>query len=135
HGGNWEYFKSGGGKFEALHVQAFAAAKDGALWVGTDQGLIRIDPKGNWQNFTKKDGMPATLVFGLAIDADGTVWAATGDGLLRLRETIQMGTSKLEWTLFGTMDGPLPSPLSTSVVSARAGTVRVGTEEYSVVER
>src|SRR5439155_10307089 len=49
HGGNWEYFKSGGGKFEALHVQAFAAAKDGALWVGTDQGLIRIDPKGNWQ--------------------------------------------------------------------------------------
>jgi signal transduction histidine kinase/DNA-binding response OmpR family regulator len=58
----------------ATYVDTF-----GALWLGTDDGLIRVDYPSSMSQFTAAHGLP-----GLAQDVarfDGGLWVATGRGL------------------------------------------------------
>ncbi len=66
-------------------VRAILPARDGALWVGTDIGLNRIegDAIRTWR---RSDGLSADPVTALLEARDGTLWIATnGGGLNRLR--------------------------------------------------
>ena len=59
---------------------------DGALWVGGDAQVFRVDPGGT-TTFGAAEGVPRGLVRDIAAERDGTVWIASyGGGLGRLRD-------------------------------------------------
>jgi signal transduction histidine kinase/ligand-binding sensor domain-containing protein len=69
-------------------AKAVLQARNGYLWVGTEEGLARFDGK-KFQPFTAAN-TPAMRTIGqtvwsLAEDADGTIWAGIFGGLLRIR--------------------------------------------------
>jgi ligand-binding sensor domain-containing protein len=69
-------------------VKAVLQARNGYLWVGTEEGLARFDGR-QFRAFTAEN-TPAMKAIGqtvwsLAEDADGTIWAGIFGGLLRIR--------------------------------------------------
>ncbi len=69
----------------AATVRAFAATRDGALWMATDGGGVVRYREGAYTPVTTADGLPSDLVRALYVDADGWLWIGTeGRGLARL---------------------------------------------------
>lgn len=69
----------------ALHVDA-----SGRLWVGTRGGgllllesLDRAAGKASFRVYTRKQGLPAEVVYGILPDDSGHVWLSTSNGLSR----------------------------------------------------
>ncbi len=59
--------------------------RDGFLWVGASNGLMRYD--GNlFQHFGTADGLPGFQVYRMRQGADGTLWVVTSGGLARFRQ-------------------------------------------------
>lgn len=52
----------------------------GALWIGSDGGLTRLEA-GVTSKFTTKEGLPDNLVFSVTEDGSGTLWVGTRKGL------------------------------------------------------
>ncbi len=70
-------------------VRAVAPGRDGALWVGSPQGLDRIERAGGQARYRKVvDGLPAAPsgpnVQALREDRDGVLWIGTSRGLILL---------------------------------------------------
>ncbi len=70
-------------------VKAVLQARNGYLWVGTEEGLARFDGR-QFRAFTAEN-TPALKAIGqtvwsLSEDADGTIWAGIFGGLLRIRD-------------------------------------------------
>ena len=66
--------------YRPIIVRALALGADGAMWVGTDGGLARLDKDGHWQTYSKastQGGLPDDSVRALALGADGSLWAGT----------------------------------------------------------
>lgn len=63
-------------------ILAVAASKD-ALWVGTPDGLNRIDSHGI-KGFTSADGLPDDFIRSLLIEPDNSVWIGTRRGLTHM---------------------------------------------------
>jgi PAS domain S-box-containing protein len=64
-------------------VRALRETRDGAVWVGTDTGLTRIDAAGT-RTYTTRDGLSLDVVFAIHEDANGVLWIGTyGGGLNR----------------------------------------------------
>jgi len=114
------------GKLDDSHVflpsvTAILRARDGALWLGTAQGLARYVARGEGGPVafrTQLEAFPDLCpgaVFALAEDERGLLWAATDRGLLRFdgRDFFQFQTSAKDWIQFGRADSvylPDPSP-------------------------
>jgi ligand-binding sensor domain-containing protein/tRNA A-37 threonylcarbamoyl transferase component Bud32 len=63
-------------------ITALAAAPDGTLYLGTAQGVLRLDP--NATEPLRLSGLPEpTDVTALAVALDGSVWVGTSGGLSR----------------------------------------------------
>ena len=63
-------------------VVALAPGADGALWIGTEGGLARLDKDGRWQTYsTASSGLLDDRVWALAPGADGALWIGTEGGL------------------------------------------------------
>jgi signal transduction histidine kinase/ligand-binding sensor domain-containing protein len=66
-------------------VRTILQTRDGALWIGTTDGLSRFSD-GGFTNFTAADGLASTHVRSIHEDDDGTLWIGTyGGGLHRYR--------------------------------------------------
>ena len=66
-------------------VRAFATARDGAIWMGTDGGGVARYRDGVFTRVTTREGLPSDVVRSLYVDADGWLWIGTeGRGLARL---------------------------------------------------
>ncbi len=69
----------------AIHV--VLPAPDGAVWVGSSAGLFRCRPLSSasgpavLEHFTEQDGLAATVVSSLAIDARQRLWIGTWGGV------------------------------------------------------
>lgn len=102
-------------------VQAVLQTKDGYIWLGTQEGLVRFDGVG----FTVFDRQNAPLmkdagVLALCEDRDGSLWIGTrSGGLLRLKANV--------FEAFDTSRG-LPDDRIRSIYQDREGRVWVGTE-------
>ncbi|WP_395699441.1 two-component regulator propeller domain-containing protein [Aquabacterium sp.] len=68
-------------------VAAILEDRSGTLWFGTTgQGLVRLR-NGEFQTFTRKDGLASNWIMALYEDADGSLWiGSNGEGLSRLRD-------------------------------------------------
>lgn len=59
-------------------IRSFAEDKSGVIWIGTDNGLIRCDPKKeDWRIFTKKDGLAGDFIGSIHQARDGKIWFGT----------------------------------------------------------
>ena len=56
----------------------------GALWIGTDRGLNRMDStEGRFESFTDKDGLPDNSILGVLDDGGGHLWVSTPSAISR----------------------------------------------------
>lgn len=67
-------------------IRALTTGDDGSLWIGTDQGLCRLNGDRIDQQFTSNDGLPANRIQCLARDAEGVLWVGTSAGLVAQRD-------------------------------------------------
>jgi signal transduction histidine kinase/streptogramin lyase len=66
-------------------VSAIFQDRAGRLWLGTQDGLLRLD---DMKMFTARDGLSANDVRAIAEDREGNLWVGTeGGGLNRLRDS------------------------------------------------
>lgn len=66
------------------NVRTILEDKSGILWLGTDRGMNRFDPKTEqFQVFSEKDGLCNERVFALVEDDIGRIWISTNNGLSR----------------------------------------------------
>ncbi|HEY4048640.1 MAG TPA: two-component regulator propeller domain-containing protein [Acidobacteriaceae bacterium] len=63
-------------------VNAITVDHSGTLWVGTQNGLDRLDRKtGEFAIFNEREGLPNNAVEGILEDSAGNLWLSTGNGL------------------------------------------------------
>jgi AraC-like DNA-binding protein len=80
--GRWNVFKQ---ELSNPHVQSVLRDRRGALWVGTQYGLNRLQDQRS-ETYTMSQGLPGNLVYALAETEDGALLAGTdGSGLAILR--------------------------------------------------
>ncbi|CAM2069420.1 Response regulator [Sulfidibacter corallicola] len=77
--------------FSNSRVNVFHEARDengGALWIGTDNGLNKLDRASErFEIFWKKDGLPSNVIYGILGDDHDGLWVSTTRGLARLDTT------------------------------------------------
>ncbi|MBI2213271.1 MAG: protein kinase [Acidobacteria bacterium] len=80
-------------------VLAMFEDREGALWVGYQNGLARIPGEGV-VSFTVRDGLPHHTVYALLPERDGSIWVGTLGGLARVRFDLDLRPStRIEsWT-------------------------------------
>lgn len=66
-------------------VWAIHEDESGVLWVGTQAGLNRLDPRsGRFTHYREKDGLPNSSIICIEEDRNGNLWLSTNNGLVRL---------------------------------------------------
>jgi ligand-binding sensor domain-containing protein/signal transduction histidine kinase len=99
-------------------IQALLADREGALWIGTNRGLVRWAAS-KMQVLPVTDPLAKASVLALMEDREGNIWAGTeADGLHILRDQ--------RFRTIGVRDG-LTSEATTTVVEGAAGKLWVGT--------
>ena len=66
-------------------VRALLADRQGALWIGTTRGLLRLK-QGVSTEFTSAHGLPREYVLSLLENRDGRIWVGTDKGLAQFNE-------------------------------------------------
>lgn len=65
-------------------VHLIYEGKDGSLWIGTFEGLSRLDPNtGRFTSYRESDGLPNDVIYGILEDQAGHLWMSTNKGLSR----------------------------------------------------
>ena len=101
-------------------LQTLLADREGALWMGTNDGLARW-AGGKVQRFPATDPLSSASVLALMEGREGNLWVGTEtDGLHILRDQ--------RFHTVGIREG-LSSDRTTAVVEDRSGTLWVGTQE------
>jgi signal transduction histidine kinase/streptogramin lyase len=99
-------------------IQTARADRSGALWIGTNAGLVR-SIEGKIERFPVTDSLANASILSIREDREGNLWVGTeADGLDILRDE--------RFRTFGAHDG-LSSDATTTVVEDKAGTLWVGT--------
>lgn len=99
-------------------VNCLEAAGD-ALWIGTCNGINRIDAKGAWSRFGVADGVAHNIYHAIRHDSKGHIWVGTtGKGVSRF--------DGKKWTSWGTKDG-LPSGWVNDLAEDKQGRIWAAT--------
>jgi hypothetical protein len=95
----WITVGTSGGDFEGGDVMALALRGDGVLWVGTTEGVFKLE-NGAFKGIGFDEGLLSNLVLDLALDHDENLWAATSLGLCRIArddDAIRSFTTPVVW--------------------------------------
>jgi len=98
---NFEVFKNNPNNKKSIssnYIWSIAEDSKGTLWVGTSEGLNRMEDNKSFQVFTKKDGLPNNVIYGI-INYENQLWISTNRGLSRL------DLSKMVFRNFDVKDG------------------------------
>ena len=92
--GHWCYNPETGQLFRAdlsdtglmnARTYSIAESKDGSMWLGTGEGLIRLDRStGEAKVYTDRDGLSSNVISGILEGDDGSIWVSTTYGLTRI---------------------------------------------------
>jgi ligand-binding sensor domain-containing protein/signal transduction histidine kinase len=99
------------------HVRVIFESHDGALWIGTTEGMSRYQ-NGQFRSYTEADGLLSDAVNYIYEDRDTNVWIATGKGLNRLRQGGAMDKF--------TMPNGLPNDSVRGICQDKGGRVWIG---------
>jgi ligand-binding sensor domain-containing protein/serine phosphatase RsbU (regulator of sigma subunit) len=74
-----------------IYVMSMCEDKKGNLWVGTyDGGLNYFDRQtGISSHYTKDDGLPNNVIYGIQLDENENIWGSTNKGLFMLNKATQ----------------------------------------------
>jgi signal transduction histidine kinase/ligand-binding sensor domain-containing protein len=109
-----------GRELPGSRIQVVFADREGALWIGTNAGLVRW-LNGKVERFPVTDSLAAASILALFEDREGNLWVGTEtDGLHILRDQ--------RFRTLDTREG-LSSDRITTVVEDGAGTLWAGTQE------
>ncbi len=109
-----------GKELPGSRIQSVFADREGTLWIGTNEGLVRWD-QGKVERFPVTDPLATTSVLALMEDREHNLWVGTEtDGLQILRDQ--------RFHVMDTRAG-LSSDSITTVVDDQRGTLWVGTQE------
>ena len=112
-----------GKELPGARIQALLADREGALWIGTNQGLARL-VGGKLQRFPSGDPLDSASVLTLLEDRESNLWVGTEtNGLHILRDR--------RFFTFDMREG-LVSDATTTVVEDHAGTLWVGTRGWGL---
>jgi signal transduction histidine kinase/ligand-binding sensor domain-containing protein len=101
-------------------ILSLAAGQHGEIWVGTPDGLNRIEG-GKVEAFTSADGLPDDFIRSLLVDEDGSLWVGTRRGLAHWS-----GKAGAPMTTFTTANG-LGSDLVGAIARDKRGNLWVAT--------
>lgn len=107
-----------GKELPGSRIQALLADREGALWIGTNDGLARW-AGGKLQRLPVTDPLASASVLALMEDREGNLWVGTETGGLHILRDQRFRT-------LGAREG-LSSDSATAVVEDGAGTLWVGT--------
>lgn len=65
-------------------IKAMLEDKEGSIWIGTANGLMRISADGSRQFITESNGLPSSQITCLMQDREGNIWTGTTKGVARL---------------------------------------------------
>lgn len=109
-----------GRELPGRRIQAVFADREGALWIGTNSGLVRWR-QGRLERFPVTDPLAVASILALIEDREGNLWVGTeNDGLQILRDQ--------RFQTIGAREG-LSSDAATAVVQDSGGMLWVGTQE------
>ena len=69
-------------QFESRFIECLLEDRSGSLWIGTASGLYRRWPDGRAEAYTRRDGLPDTIIQSLLEDREGRIWVGTRFGAL-----------------------------------------------------
>jgi signal transduction histidine kinase/ligand-binding sensor domain-containing protein/CheY-like chemotaxis protein len=100
-------------------VQAIVQTRDGYLWIGTQEGLVRFDGA-RFVVFDKQNSkeLKSNFILALLEDRDGALWVGTDDGLHRFKDG--------KFTHYSVRDGMVNSFVS-ALCQDREGRLWIGT--------
>lgn len=84
------YMHSDGNDSSLITNRLYSLAEDGSgmIWIATNQGLSRLNPKNNtFKNFFMKDGLPDDIIMGLLYDGKKSMWISHKKGISRMNTT------------------------------------------------
>jgi signal transduction histidine kinase len=93
-------------RFPELHgrgLQCLEETKDGAMWFGVDNGVVRYDGL-EWTTYTENDGIYGSSVVDLLRTGDGSLYAATKRGISRFSDG--------SWSRVFPADDTVPWPIN-----------------------
>lgn len=107
-------------------VTALTTDGEGRLWVGTAEGLDRLEPDGRSFDHIELDGKSdaGRAIHALLKDERGRLWIGTGDGLFSI-DTTETGMNVLRHDLIGDVRDAVPV---TALAGAGGGAIWVGTD-------
>jgi PAS domain S-box-containing protein len=103
-------------------VWAIHETADGNLWLGTQQGLNKLDPvTKKFTHYTEKQGLPNNVVLGILEDDSGDLWLTTNNGLA------QFNPQTTEVTVYDSSNGLQSNEFnSNAYYRASDGTMYIG---------
>lgn len=112
-------------------VRALLETQPGILWVGTANGLDRLDLRSHAiTHLLESDGLPSAGISGLVLDASGKMWISTEQGLVRY----DLSTKHMDYyTVADGLQGNAFAPRS--YLQARDGTLYFGSNSGFTVIR
>jgi ligand-binding sensor domain-containing protein len=91
------------------NVTSIGPSADGSLWVSSESGLIYVSPTHEpIRVFTQRDGLPTSLIEGVAEDTEGHLWLGTEQGIVRVNKADLLShehRSQMAPVVFGVGDG------------------------------
>jgi signal transduction histidine kinase/ligand-binding sensor domain-containing protein len=114
--GRWSSYKTSTFDSSTLVVTALYRDRRGALWIGTDHGIVRIHGD-QMDRFDRTYGLTDDYVTAIRDDREGNIWVATVQGVDRFTATPVI--------TFSAREG-LCAPEVSAVLAARDGSVWIG---------
>jgi signal transduction histidine kinase/ligand-binding sensor domain-containing protein len=107
--------------FKRIDVRALAEDRQGALWIGTGNGVLYKFTEGKFTAYKPADGIDEQAIWSLLPDDDGTVWVGTFfGGLLRFKDG--------KFTRYTTQNG-LPNDVICQILDDGLGNLWIGSHQ------
>ena len=124
-GSTWTIFKYDGSPYPAYHTNVIEVDKNGIVWFGTNNGLVKYD-NGNWTSYTSENsGLPYDDISAIAFDSSGNKWIGTS----------YMGVAMFDdvsWTVYNSGTSQFGSNYVRTVAVDNNDTIWCGTEDDGI---
>ncbi len=119
---------------QGVRVRALTESPDGMIWIGTDAGLARFEPRaGDWRVYRQAESsgkpgansLPSDRICALLFDTAGRLWVGTMRGLAWLNTATETFSS---YTRDPAEPRSLPDDYIVSLFEDRGGSLWIGTK-------